>query len=110
MNKYINSKNIIFVVIFIAGLAIGVNSFNLFRSQSGLSSEEAGEVAINFINKAIEPDNVTASLSTVIEESGVYKVHLQIEENEYDSFITKDGKYLFSSAFNLEEEQEQLPQ
>lgn len=66
---------------------------------------------MDFINKAIAEQNVTASLMSVAEESGVYKLHLKIADKEYDSFISKDGKYLFSTAFNLEEEKTQeLPQ
>lgn len=101
----IMGKNIILLgLIFVAGLVIGAGGFYLylFQTQNSLSQDKAGEVAINFINKAIEQDNVTASLLSVSEESGVYKVHLKIEEKEYDSFISRNGKYLFSTAFNLE--------
>lgn len=96
-------KKIIFVLIFIAGLAVGGGGFYSFQTINGLSAEEAGKIAISFINTAIEQDNVTASLLSVAEESGVYKLHLNIDNKEYDSFMSKDGKYLFSTAFNLKE-------
>jgi len=104
------SRKIIVILIFVAGLAIGAGGFNLWQSQNkqdGLSFDEAGQRAISFINKAVEQDNVTASLLNTTEESGVYMVHLKIADKEYDSFISKDGKYLFSSAFNLEEAKNQ---
>ena len=104
------SRKIIVILIFVAGLAIGAGGFNLWQSQNkqdGLSFDEAGQRAVRFINKAVEQDSVTASLLNTIEESGVYKVHLKIADKEYDSFISKDGKYLFSSAFNLEEAEAQ---
>ena len=106
MNKYLNKKIIITILIFVVGLAVGGAGFYLFQSQKSLSSEEAGKIAIDFINKALEKENagVTASLVSATGESGVYKIHLKIQDKEYDSYITEDGKYLFSVAFNLEEE------
>lgn len=77
----------------------------MLQAGNDLSAKEAGQAAINFINKAVEQDGVTASLLSTIEESGVYKVHLNIGDKEYDSFMSKDGKYLFSSAFDLQEPQ-----
>ena len=95
------NKNTIFALVFAAGLVIGLGGFYLFQTQGNLSSDRAGKIAMDFINKAIAEQNVIASLVSVAEESDVYKVHLKIENNEYDSFITKDGRYLFSTAFDL---------
>ena len=97
------SKSMPVIIIFAAVLTIGIGFFNLWQNQNngGPSLNEVGKLAIDFINQAIEQDNATASLLNVTEESGVYKIHLKIGDAEYDSFMTKDGKYLFSSAFNL---------
>lgn len=92
-------------IIFIAGIVIGGGGLYLYQNQSQavLSTREAGTKAINFINQTIEED-VTASLMNISEESGVYKIHLQIGDREYDSYMTKNGRLLFSSAFVLEEQ------
>lgn len=97
-------KKISSVLFFAVGLALGVGGFYLFQANGIVSSEKAGKISIDFINKAIAEQNVAASLVNVATESGVYKLHLKIADKEYDSFVTKDGKYLFSTAFNLEEE------
>ena len=65
-----------------------------------LTAQEAGEKAIEFINANIQED-VRASLLDASEESGVYKIRLQIADRTYDSFVTKDGKLLFSSGIRL---------
>jgi len=75
-----------------------------------LSSQQAAQTAMDFINQTIEEENVTASLMDVIEESGVYKIHLKIAESEYESYITKDGKILFSFGFDVEEQPAQEEQ
>jgi len=99
-------KKIIIILVFVAGLVIGGAGFYSFYGGGGLSSEEAGKIAMDFINKAIAEQNVTASLVSISEGSGVYKIHLKIEDKEYDSFISKDGRYLFSTAFDLLANQE----
>ncbi len=96
------SKKIIFVSVLALGLILGGAELYFYESQTVkvLSLEKAGTVSIDFINKALEQNNVTASLQSVTEESGVYKIHFSIENpeyglQEYDTFLSKDGKYLF---------------
>ena len=102
-----NLKKFLPVFIFTVGLLIGAALiyFEKEKREGFLAPSLAGEKAMAFINQVIqEEQNVTASLMDISQESGVYKIHLKIEENEYDSYMTKDGKLLFSSAFNLVEE------
>ena len=101
ISKYIAGKNIIIISIFIVGLVIGGGGFYLFQNQKLLSPQSAGDKAIAFINEAIKEQGATASLISVAEENGVYKIHLKIGEKEYDSYVTKDGRLLFSSAYDL---------
>ncbi len=101
------NKNLIVLAIIIVGLIIGgVYFFTNQETIQGLSAQEAADKAMNFINQSIE-ENVTASLLDVTEEAGLYKIHLKIKETEYNSYITKDGKFLFPNAFNLEEQTEE---
>ena len=93
-------KNLIPIIIAAGVLVFGVYIYMDQRAGNVLSPQAAAKKAIDFINQTIEED-VTASLLDVAQESGVYKVHLKIADTEYDSYITKDGKLLFSSAFNL---------
>ncbi len=103
------NKNLIAIAIIIAGLIIGgVYFYTNQEAIQGLSAQEAADKAISFINQSIEKENVTASLLDVTEETGLYKIHLKIEETEYNSYITKDGKLLFPNAFNLEEQTEEV--
>lgn len=68
----------------------------------GLSAEKAGEKVMEYIAKTI-PDT-QASLLNIVEEKGLYKLTLKIEEQEFISYVTKDGKLLFPyEAIDLEE-------
>lgn len=98
-----NTKSLIFIAVVIALILVAGATLYINQNKTGvLSREEAGKIAIDFINQAIQED-VTASLVEVSEESGVYKIDLQVKENPYTSYITKDGKILFSQGFAVEE-------
>lgn len=102
-------KNLIPISIIIAGLLIAgafiyTNQGKEITSEEGLSSQEIAEKAINYINQNILQEGTTASLLNVGEENGVYKIHLKIGEEEYDSYATKDGELLFPEGYNLETE------
>ena len=108
MLQHLNKNLIPIAIIAVGALVAGAFIYINQEGQGALSSQAAAEKAMAFINQSIQEENVTASLIDVVEESGVYKIHLKIEETEYDSYITKDGKFLFASGFNLEN-QGQLP-
>jgi len=90
---------IIIAGIFIAGAVIYVNQ----RKASALSPQAAAEKAINFINQNMLTGDVKASLISVIEENGVYKFHFKVNEEEYDFYVTKSGKLLFTGGIDLEQ-------
>ena len=103
-----NRKNLIPIAIIIAGLLIAgafvyVNQGKVSeKAPEGLSPQQAAEKAINYINQNLLQGGATASLINVIEENGIYKFRLKIGENEYDSYVTKNGKLLFIQGIDLE--------
>jgi len=105
-----SNKNLLALAIIIAGALIAGAFIYTDQSKEGsLSSQEAADKAIAFINQTIEED-ISATLLDVTEEAGLYKIHLQIADTEYNSYITKDGKLLFPNAFNLEEQAIEQPE
>ena len=103
-----NRKNLIPIAIIIAGLLIAgafvyVNQGKVSeKAPEGLSPQQAAEKAINYINQNLLQGGATASLINVIEENGIYKFRLKIGQNEYDSYVTKNGKLLFIEGIDLE--------
>src|SRR4030042_3502449 len=67
-----------------------------------LSPDQITDKVISYINQNLLPKDTTASLINILEESGLYKIKLKIEGEEYDSYVTKDGKMLFPSGIGLE--------
>jgi glutaredoxin len=97
----------ILVVVAIALIGGGVfymskkkNSSGMIASVSGvLSSQEAGNKAIDYINKNLLQSGTTASLKEIKEENGLYKITLKIlqsgSEQEGIIYTSRDGKLLF---------------
>jgi hypothetical protein len=83
----------------IAGAIIYLNQGNVSGS---LPPQEAAEKAINYINQNMVAEGMTASLVNVTEENGVYKIRLKVGENEYDSYVTKNGKVFFIEGIDME--------
>ncbi len=104
------SKNLLPVSIVIAGAIIG--GVLLYAGQGCppekaeglLTAQEAGRKAVAFINENLLPEGTKSSLLSAAEESDVYKIWLELEGQEFPSYVTKDGKLLFpDEGINLDE-------
>ena len=102
--KFLIPISIIVAGLLVAGAFIYVSQGNIF-SKGQLSAEAAADKAVKYINdnKDTIANGMTASLVSVSEEGTVYKIHIKIGDGEYDSYVTKDGEFLFPNAYKLEE-------
>ncbi len=104
------------ITIVLAGLIIAgaVIFINLKGEKSSPAlAQQMAEKALNYINENLLGEGMTAVLVEATKEGELVKMKLKIGENEFDSYATLDGKYLFPDAFNMEEElpapEEQTP-
>jgi len=95
-NNKIIPLSIIVAGIIIAASFIFVNQEKI-KSTSGdeLPAQQVAEETINFINENLLGQGLSASLVDVSDEGSVYKIRLRIEEQEYESYVSKDGRFLF---------------
>lgn len=100
------NKYSIIIIILVLLLAGGFVYRTYLVPDKVLSSQEAAEKAIAYINKYMLPEGNEATLIETGEENGVYKIRLKIGESEYESYITKNGKLLFQFGIDLEESPE----
>ena len=106
--KFLIPISIIVAGLLVAGAFIYVSQGNIF-SKGQLSAEAAADKAVQYINdnKDAIANGLAASLVSVSDEGTVYKIRLKIGENEYDSYVTKDGSLLFPNAYNLKPQTEE---
>ena len=99
----------ILITLMVAAFLIGYGKMNsggtLFNGFGANKAEEVTQKALDFISKNML-DGAEAVLVSVSEESGVYKFKMKIDGEEYDSYLTKDGKILFPSGISLAEPEE----
>lgn len=78
--------------------------------KGSLSADKAADKAINFINTNVLSTGQKATLKSVEDNGQLYKMKITVSNVEYDSYITKDGKLLFPSVIDMEQEIEPLEQ
>jgi hypothetical protein len=89
-------------VVVVAFLIFADNNANAFNFQGffGQSNDKLAQKAIDYINNN-GLSSTPASLVSIAEESGLVKVKIDIGGNQFDSYVTKDGKYLFPQAIDI---------
>lgn len=73
------------------------------RVPGAMSPEQAGIKAINFLNQLVLKGQGTAYL-TDINEARLYRINFKIEDEEYDTYLTKDGKIVYLQGQGIPEE------
>lgn len=72
-----------------------------FNAVKKISADEAGEKAINYINK-LQGQGVASLISASKDkEKGLYKLELNVNNQAFESYMTLDGNTLFPDAINL---------
>ena len=97
MNFKDTTKFLVPIAIIVAGFLIAAGLYQIGKGgfSGALSPENAAEKTLGFINNVALEGQATASLIEIVEESGLYKIRIEIEGEEYDSYVTKDAKILF---------------
>lgn len=102
MNKNTILVGIAVIAILVTGILIYANTNQGFSIANifGISANQVGKLAVEYINNN-QLSQTPASLVNVSEESGLIKIKIKIGENEFDSYATKDGKFLFPQAIEM---------
>jgi len=100
-------KNLIPLAIVITGLLITgaiiyINQKKITKSPEVLSPQQVGEKVISYINENILKGQATATLVNIVEDNGLYKLKTKVGENEFDLYVSKNGKLLFPQVIDLE--------
>ena len=69
-----------------------------------IPSQEAADKLITFINNNILKGQAVASLVEVLEENGFYKIKFNVEDQEVEWQMSRDGKLVFPQVIDLTKE------
>jgi glutaredoxin len=87
-------------------ISISTGGFGRGGTSGTLSSKEAADKAITYINTNLMQPGTTASVKEVEDTGTLYNIKLDIGGREFDSYVTKDGSLLFPSVVDMSEEVE----
>ncbi len=66
-----------------------------------VSAEEAAQNTISYINANLLQQGTSATLKNVSESGGVYSIGISIGGQDYTSYVTQDGKILFTTGIDM---------
>jgi len=112
-------KNVLLLIIVVAAVAIGEAAiFVNFRKCPGsgvkgkiMPAQEVGKRVVDFINNDLFQGRANVVLIGVAkeEDSGMYKVTINLQGKKFDSYATLDGKFLYPERYNMNEALSQEP-
>jgi hypothetical protein len=90
-------KNLIIGILAVLLIASVLTSgFRGITGGAAMSEKAAVEKAVKFINENMLQPGMLAELKDYSEENGIYKFKIEIQGQQYDSYVTKNGKMLFT--------------
>ncbi len=86
---------LLIILIIISFLTNGFKVFNL------ISKEEAKERVINFLNTALAGKG-QPTITDLKEEKGLYMLNINLNGQQFNSYLSKDGSLFFPSVIVLD--------
>ena len=99
--KYATILTVVLLIISIFTGGFGQTSSA--SSTSPITQEQAAEKAVSYINTNLLQDGTVAEVTATTEKNGVYEVNISIKDQDYSSYISKDGVILFTSGIDITE-------
>ena len=94
-------STIFFIVLLI--ISVATSGFRGISMSSGIGADKAAEKAVSYINANLLQPGSAATLNGVTEKAGVYAINISIAGKDYESYVSKDGKILFTSGMEMVE-------
>ncbi len=101
------SKIIIFSAVVVAAAVVIFALLGGFGIKT-VSDKEAAKKVVEFINNDLLAGKGGATLKAVSSESGLYKVNFLYQNVDNQVYVTRDGRYMFPTAIDLNKENSQI--
>ena len=99
-------ENLFIISVVVAGVLIAGAVVYTNYANNTISSQEAGEKLVEFVNKNLLRGEDTAFLIESLEDGDFYKIKFKVQEQEVEWRITKDGRFVFPNTIDLTEVEE----
>jgi glutaredoxin len=104
-------KSVLFILIFSLFFVLsGCGEKTTFQEfEDKVSKSKAKEIAREFINNNMVKQGVQATVSDIFEKDGLYELTLNINGQNYTSYISLNGKRFFREGYPIEEIKNSTP-
>jgi hypothetical protein len=89
------------IILVIILVIIGLCSFQK-PSVKTLTPDQAKTLTENFVNKYLMQSGSKATIKSVTEEYGLYKLDINIVTSDVETYLSKDGKLFFPQALDID--------
>ncbi|MFH0752785.1 MAG: hypothetical protein V1914_04295 [archaeon] len=112
-NKFWMVSTFILLGVVIALFATNSEYLENISGNTVLSAEEVAEQTVNYLNNNLLTGGIEATITKTDKiDSCLYKIKLDIGPQEFESYVSSDGKYLFPTAVDttIEIEPPEVPE
>ena len=96
--------SIALMVFLLAVMIIGIGQGATSLGITGMvTADDASNKALALIRENLVQPGTDVSITDIKEESGLYKLTLLIDDREFISYMSKDGKYFFPQGMDINE-------
>jgi SepF-like predicted cell division protein (DUF552 family) len=100
INSFVITSVVLFLILVVSLLT---NGFGIRDRLFQGDKEGIGKKAVDFVNKNFLSNGITASLVSVsLDESGLYQVKLKVQDQEVDTYVSRDGSKIFFQGVEME--------
>lgn len=92
--------SIILGIVLVVGFFTGAYDIGAF---GGVSSSEAADRGMSFLNSQLLPPGVEAEFSSVNLTYDRYLIEFTVDGQTYNAFVSKDGRYFITGVFDMDE-------
>lgn len=96
----------VIIVVVLLGIAAGL----YYLKTNVISKDKAKEIAMDVINNDVLQGQATATFKEITSKNGVYMIKIELQGQEYYSYITKDGKIVFPQGIEATSQEEENKQ
>lgn len=94
---------------FVALAIIFVNNIKTINSPKAVSADVVSAKVLKYVNETILAGKATATLKSVKDEKGFYIITFTLQNQDIETYATKDGELFFPQGISLAGKTETLP-
>ena len=101
------NKNLYFILIILAVVLLTQSIVIIVKTSKNIGYTEARVKVEKFINENLLPSTMKVNIKNITKEAGLYHLTLEVAGQEYNSYLSLDGKKFFQSGVEIAEIEKQ---